>query len=325
MGIIRVPERASVSNALLQCYFGWAGGTFPFDNGAADVTISNNTTWNDAEGYKRVGVLTINAARTLKIERSPFVIFAKEIVFGGVDSIIDGNGASGTSSGTHLGTYSAAGGTVDGTPRAQGGCGGIFLIILTSKISGAAGVIRANGGIGWRGTQNNASNYGASGQGAFSGTTVAGTGISGESFFGNKDAGHLLASGGGTYPGSGGGGGGVGSVGDPGGGSGIGGGAGLAHSTHYGANGRAARSNLNISGLLYLYSLGCLGGGGGGAAVFTTGTQNGAGGGGGGAVLVFTKEALVTPTLQANGGIGVCLVGGENGDGGAGITRLVMV
>lgn len=325
MGIITFPSAPVADDSLAQ-YFSWAGARFPFNSGAADIVISGPTTWSDAVGYKKVGKLTISAGQTLTINKSPFYIFADEINFGDVASIIDASGLTSTasiiptSSGMAKGGYGAVGQTA-------GGCGGGMLFVLCNKITGAVGTIKANGGNGYIGTSLGVNN---AGQGAFS-TTVNSTGTA--EFF-NHTLGYsalsyngaaainptltrstlnLLGKGSGsnsTYIATGGGSGGWDSNSSSAtGGSGIGGGGGGGS-----YNGSPALVIPSVLDLLALASLGCFGGGGGGSRLLT------AGGGGGGSVVVFSHLFTATPTIQANGG-----VAGGGSAGAAGVTYLIVL
>ena len=321
-GLLRVPKYLDGQLSL----GGWAGGTFPYDEDAADITISSDTSWTDSAGFKRVGLLTINSGIVLTIAISPFYIFAREIVFGSTGSIINGNGPSGASSGTFSAAYARGGTATGGSARAQGGCGGILLVVCAGRISGAAGVFRVNGGDGYRNTTAPGVGNGNSrgGQGCFSKSFNV-SAASPEDWSGATGAAgtppilsHLFTGTGGTGGATGGASGGSGaSSGGGSGGSGIGGGGGA---TSGGAT--AGAQGLILPGpqyLLFLASIGCLGGGGGGAAVpiDLDGTPNGAGGGGGGGLLVYTAEDQVTPTLQANGG--AATTNGANGAAGVAI------
>lgn len=293
----------------LDYYFPFIGGSFPFNGGAANITISADTTWDDVIGFKQVGVLTINAGKVLTIARSPFYIFADEIVFGDAGSVINGNGPNGADAGTFSAVYARGATAVSGGGRAQGGCGGIMLAVLANKISGANGAIRANGGNGWSNNTNASAITQFGGQGALS------------NLFNNAEMQryyggilYVLSDGGGTLPYGGAGG---GSGGSTGGGSGFGGGGGQGSPR----DGKAYMGNgigsMSINLWVMLAQLNCLGGGGGTAYVSTTGANSAASGGGGGAVLVIAKQISNTPTVQANGGVksGSATY---SGDGGAG-------
>lgn len=318
MGISRYPNLPP--NLALSQYFGWAGRSYPYNN-ETDIVISSNTTWSDAVGYKKVRKLTIAAGVILTIAKSPFVIFADEIVFGDAASIIDGSGPAGAASGTFATTYARGGTIVGGSARAQGGCGGIMLFILANTISGANGIIKANGGDGFRNTTNAGVNSQAGGQGSLSSSFDVGTGGGLELFAGtsvlttatNKTYLHPQ----GRMLGDGGGGGTGGGSGINGGGSGIGGGGSGAAAT----NGGSPFNTIRPDALNELAFLGCLGGGGGGASVNTTGTNNAAGGGGGGSIVVWSKFFNAIPTLQANGGAAV----GTAGAGAPGVAYLISI
>jgi hypothetical protein len=282
---------------------------FPFYDNAGNVTLSSNTTWEDSCYFKKVGTLTINSGVTLRIGRSPFIICANEIVFGNSSSIIDASGPNGADGGnsSYSEKFALGGYAVSGNSKACGGAGGAFIVIFANTIKGANGIIRANGGNGWRNTTNATEMTYASGQGCFR-TQVSNTG-----------AGRLVANGGYStaYEGL------EGADGNSsshyaGGGSGIGGGGG-AYSSSSGANGS---SNTKITlpahfvrllAAVHEQGVPVLGGGGGGAIVHTTGTYNRTGGGGGGGILIVTKKLECSPTLTANGGTGI-----NAGNGGSG-------
>ena len=320
----------------LASYFGWAGSSFPYCGSAADVTISGATTWNDSCGYKKVGKLTINAGQTLTIANSPFIIFANEIAFGDVSSCIDASGPSGASSGSFTTGMTKGATAVGGSARAQGGCGGGLLFIITSKISGATGVIKANGGNGYRNTTTASAQAGKGGQGAFSETTsennpqagvgekwggtntLTATGVEylnplGINLAPSYIATTLNASGGGSGQG------GTNSAG----GSGIGSGGSSGGGTNC-TDGVLSYITFTPQMLINMAFASCKGGGAGGANVDNSvGASNGAGGGGGGIILVWVRTLTATPTLQANGGTGA--VGTGSANGGAGQTLLISV
>jgi hypothetical protein len=306
-GLLRVPNFTDIILSM----GGWAGGTFPFDEDAADITISGATTWNDSAGFKRVGLLTINASQTLTIARSPFFIFAKEINFGGTDSIIDGSGPAGTTGPATFSTAYARGNSVSGAAVAQGGCGGILLVIVAGRISGAAGVIKVDGGAAARNTTSGG-NQSSGGQGALSANLPSTGAVTAENY---TTLGIQLQQGdggGSANTGRGGGSGGNSAL-VGGGGSGTGGGGGTD------GGGSATLVALSPVQILQLAAWGCLGGGGGAAHTDNTGTSNAAGGGGGGALMLYVQDLQVTPTTQANGGAGI----GAGGAGAAGQTILV--
>lgn len=303
--IMAAIEESALDNTLSN-YFGWAGKSFPYA-GAADVTISIDTVWDDTDadvkkGFKKVKTLTIAAGKKLSINKSPFYIFAEGIVFGDTNSSIDISGPSGSSALLTFPSWCAKGSKY-GT-YAQGGCGGGLLFIVCRKISGAAGQIKANGGNGWRNTDN-ASNLGAAGLGTFDTTVPEFT--------------QLLVSGGthGT------------ATGNPvqiygGGGIAEGGGGTATNSTANGRAGRVPAKSSTPDELLWLARFGLLGGGGGGAGASSDGACNFAGGGGGGAICVWARDLDITPALIANGGIGACNAA-TTCPGGAGITHLIQV
>ncbi|WEK53312.1 MAG: hypothetical protein P0Y55_12015 [Candidatus Cohnella colombiensis] len=335
------------SDNALASYFGWAGSSFPFA-GETDVVISSNTTWSDVAGFRKIRKLTINAGIVLTIARSPFSIFADEIVFGSTTSQIKGDGPSGAASGNHSSNYARGATRETGNlaTRAQAGCGGIMLFVVARKFSGAAGVISANGGAGYFGTvaatgSGNANNQG---QGALSSFRSSGLAVQ-EVYDGSASAsstsginylhplGRLLSDGGGGggASGIGGGSGGVNNSSNiSGGGSGIGGGGGAYIS---GNNTLPGGQNITLSPnlLIELANFGCLGGGGGGVAytLNSSSTANGeAAGGGGGSVCVWGREFAVTPVLQANGGLSSSSPASglaAQSNGGAGTTHLITV
>lgn len=313
----------------MDSFFGWAGAGFPYA-GADDITISADTTWNDACGYKKFKKLTINAGVTLKVERFPFYIFCDELAGTG---IIDASGPSGSSSLTPHPDYAAAGGikTANGA-EAQGGCGGGIILICTRLISGAV-TIKANGGDGWKNTTARSTTgcYGAPGGGAialhYSATNQLGvnwdgsasTAANGLNFL--HPYGIMCGKGGSSYGGRGGGHGGCSSnYTIIGGGSGIAGGGGV-NNLATPAPGEQPERFLVPLHLLRLVEYGCIGGGGGGAYVTNVADSNGAGGGGGGAIAIWYREKTTTPNLQANGG----LASGVAGNGAAGATFLITV
>ena len=291
----------------LSFYFPFIGGSFPFHSGAANITISANTTWDDVIGFKQVGVLTINAGKVLTIARSPFYIFADEIVFGDAGSVINGNGPNGADAGTFSAVYARGGTAVSGSARTQGGCGGIMLAVLANKISGADGVIRANGGNGWSNNTNAGTTTYSGGQGALS-NSFNNTGAV-QLYVGGIV--YVLSTGGGGANGGRGG----GSGGQQGGGSGFGGGGGEASVGLPYTNNGIGTMNINL--WVMLAQLNCLGGGGGHAMAHTTGASSAASGGGGGAILVLAKTIANNPTVQANGGTmsGYATFGKDGGAG----------
>lgn len=304
----------------LLSYFGWAGGGYPF-GGTEDIIIASNTIWNDSSGYKKVKKLTINAGITLKIERSPFYIFCEELAGTG---IIDISGPAGAESGVHPSWCTQGGAAISGTARAQAGCGGGMLFIVTDTISGAVS-IKANGGNGYKNTNVATSSLYAGGQGALSpsvnltpaiselwdGTSPVNTSGTGYRTY-LHPVGFLLGKGAGG--GSGGGSGGNSA------GSGIGGGA------RHLDDGQQSRFALTPDRLLELAKYGCLGGGAGSATVSQLdGDGNGAGGGGGGSVVLWYRIKTATPALEANGGVGVPSSGGSSANGAAGVTHFITV
>lgn len=315
------------SDLTLNTYFGWAGKSFPYA-GTTDVTISANTTWknSDAEvrkGFKKIKKLIIAAGVTLTINKSPFYLFADEIVFGNTASCIDISGPSASSALTAFPTWCARGSTANNGSgaQAQGGCGGGILLIVCRKISGANGIIKANGGNGWRNTVNhNATSGGYGGQGALSSDPSLGAQdwsasplVALLSFF-KSSLGAIVAGGGSGQS--------YNNQPYVSGGSGIGGGG---NYNQVPTDGTLPIVALTPSNIITLAQYGCLGGGGGMTIVFSnTGAKNAAGGGGGGAVCVWASELVATPVLQANGGIGV---NGEAStcNGGAGVTHLIQI
>lgn len=290
----------------------WAGRRFPFA-GTSNVTISENTTWSDSAGYKKVKKLTIAAGVTLRIIRTPFFLFADEIEFGDTDSAIDISGFDGDQT-DPLATF-AQGGRGEDRSAGGGGDGGGLLIICARKISGSAGQILANGGDAAYGVSTRYAGQGALSRLANS-TSIShrqvwdgSIEISASSGMGYLHPMHYaMARGGRINQGGIGGGSGMcrpGTV--VGGGSGIGGGGGC-NAVPDGEAGFASARDL-----LILSRYGCLGGGGG-----ANGGSSDAGGGGGGAVLLYYRDASALPTLAANGGAG-------NGNGGAGVTYAIQV
>jgi hypothetical protein len=302
-------EKEILKSRPLDYYFPFVGGNFPYNGDAPDITISSNTVWDDFIGFKQVGKLTINAGVTLKIEQSPFIIFADEIVFGGTDSIIDGSGPSGAASGDHP-SWCAKGATVVGNGgRVQAGCGGIMLLIVTNRISGAKGSIRANGGDGWAQQAPSSRQFAQGGQGALSAllpTDAPPEAWGGLGFYLARGGGNVSNGGGGTGGGSGGQ---IPGNYNHGGGSGIGGGG----ASGAGTAGYPCPGTHNLKTWMFLHSLNCLGGGGGAAFNSTTPT---AAGGGGGLVGLLVGEIGVAPILEANGGV----ADGPAYNGGAGFT-----
>jgi hypothetical protein len=304
----KTPYGAGSGDNSLLPFFGWAGSQFPFvPSAVADIVISAPTTWSDAVGYKQVGKLTINAGQVLSINKSPFYIFCNELNFGDTASIIDASGFNGNIAGG----FTALGGGSAGTVR--GGDGGGMLFIIAGKITGASGVIKANGGNGY-GT---ASGSSQGGQGALSksvslayaqswdGTSVVTT-TNNPTYL--NPLGTVLGSGGN----SGGSGGGSGASSNGGcGGSGIGGG-GCGSSA---AAGLQSSVLLIVNTLIELAKCGCRGGGGGG------GNTAGAGGGGGGSVAIWTHSVVSQPVSQANGGS----LSGTGGAGAAGVTYFILL
>lgn len=118
-------------------------------------------------GYVKVGKLTIAAGVTLTISRFSFYIFADEINFGSTASVIDASGMSATSSFPTSPPCQTAGGYTNNGVNytTQGGNGGGILIICCNKITGSAGVIKANGGNGY-----------STGSQGYSGSAMAGSG-----------------------------------------------------------------------------------------------------------------------------------------------------
>lgn len=324
MSNLLFPPVNSPSDDTLLNYFSPYGSSFPYNAGASDITISVNTTWNDSVGYKKVKKLTINAGITLTINRSPFFIFADEVNFGDTTSIIDASGGVGGSSNMAKGGVASI--------NSKGGDGGGMLFIIATKITGANGVIKANGGNAYT-INTSSSASGAGGQGALSATLASTIGIYSEFWDGSLPTtgnakqymhplGIMLGSGGGG--GTGGGSGACSSNNPPFGygGSGIGGGGGTNNGSNYA--GSPAKTTISPTMLIQLAFASCLGGGGGGASVYTNGNSAFAGGGGGGAIIVFAKTYTATPTVQANGGTGSwggVVTAGING--GAGLTWLM--
>jgi len=311
-------------------------GVYPYHNGAADITINEDTTWDDIWGFKRVGKLTIAAGKKLTIARFPFFILADEIEFGDVNSWICADGPSGAATGAFPETYSRGGTAESGAVRAQGGCGGGLLFVLCNSLSGADGKITANGGNGFAINENSGATRARGGQGALSFSYDVSTDAELWDTESLVMTFALLANGGyhgGVINGGTGGGSGRGSASSysAGGGSGIGGGAG-AHAdpnntTRAPGGSLGTRRIVTPGNMLTLAVMGCRGGGGGGAALRSSTSYNDynhGGGGGGGGVVVFyrTKNNFV---VEANGGLN----GGNSRwaalAGGAGITMLLEV
>lgn len=306
----------------------WAG-EFPFSKNGADATIASNTTIADAAGFKKYGTLTINSGITLRVARTPFILFVNELVFGDTASTLSADGPDGAASDDTYWDNFSRGGLAGVTQRAQGGAGGGLLIIYAGRISGAAGVISANGGAGYGAGIVDAASSEAGGHGAFS---VHDSGAESEKWAGILEGGsraegnlnplvRLLAHGGGsvdTVYGTGGGNGGS-TTGEGGGGSGIGGGGGAGSGSAVGGS----ATSVSPAGILTLVSHGCFGGGGGAAVTSNAfAIWNSGSGGGGGGLLVVTGDAAVTPDLQANGGT---KAGDLGFDGGDGVTHLVEI
>lgn len=325
MGITTFPPQSG-GDPTLSNLFGQFG-KFPFA-GSTDVTISSNTTWNDASGYRKVKKLTITAGITLRINLTPFFIFADEIVFGDANSTIDISGPNGAASGNFEDIFAMGATTTDTTgSRAQGGCGGGMIFIVARKISGAAGKIKADGGTGYV-NQTMAVNavpqvhgYGAFGIQAYAappfllgGVDISTSGIVAFPRTSNKLLG--AGSGGGNY-GSG--------------GFGVGGGGVAKGAAGYTASDVGGTWSLKPTPeeLLSFAKMGLRGGGGGGAVVAGGGNYNTAGGGGGGSVVVWVRDLDVTPTITVNGGIGAwgssITTNTQYIKGGAGATHIVVV
>lgn len=326
----------------LSNYFGQYG-VFPFA-GDQDVTINSNTTWDDDTGMRRVKKLTIAAGVTLRIMKTPFFIFADEIEFGDSSSVIDISGPSGGPSVDYSNLSFARGGTVIQYPaRAQGGCGGGMIFIVVKKVSGASGSIKSNGGNAWVSAGVAASGSAiSSGEGALivnrnltasssEDNLVLGElslidrgGSSSVSLKTRRTLRELLGTGGNngsaaTAPAAGSG---VSAPGNHYGGSGIGGGGAAAINTQPLPTQPAMPPTVDE--LLQLAKVGCTGGGGGGAQAFTNQTGMLAGGGGGGSIVLWARDLVITPNLQANGGA-YAAGSGTGQDGAAGVTYLVKV
>ncbi|NPV90094.1 MAG: hypothetical protein HPY50_04870 [Firmicutes bacterium] len=312
------------SESFLAQYFGAYGSKFPYTNGGVDYNINTNTTWSVADKYRKAKTITIAAGVTLRIDRSPFVIFADTINFGGADSFIDISGDSGGAAVSFSTSRFAVGGlATSGSARAQAGCGGGFLIVVANSIIGSAGGFKASGGDGYINSEVAAANSGQQGYGAMSYTPQA-AGVSESAYSRGSTMFELsLAQGYGLNAG----GSGFIYVNSEAAGSGSGIGSGGYIQTLVPYAGRSAYVPQSLWTLLELFKLGCLGGGGGGAWVDTDAGYNMAGGGGGGALIVITKNALITPTLTANGGTGVkgASTGGVVPSGGAGVTKYIVL
>jgi len=309
-------------------------GVYPYHNGAADITISVDTTWDDVLGYKRVGKLTVAAGVKLTIARFPFFILADEIEFGDTSSWICADGLSGFAGmgySAYPDTY-ARGAILGSTARAAGGCGGGLLFILCNAISGANGKITADGGNGYYLPDSTSPITSRGGQGALSSQYIIAANAAGATTIEDWKTGLIpifvqLGVGGGltTYAGTGGGSGGqttaLGA-----GGSGIGGGGAAGNAANV-TVGAAASTQITPSLLMLLAQFGCKGGGAGGAyGSDTVAGRTAGGGGGGGAVCVLYKTKTATPALQANGGTGSYQNASYPGsNGGAGLTFLLEV
>lgn len=267
--------------------FSWAGKQFPFDGGAPDITIAVNTTWSDANAYKQVGTLTIAAGVTLTIGVSPFIVFARRVVFGNATSRI---------------TISGKGG-FPGDANANFGRGGGFLALFVGEFAGANGTISADGTIGHA-----VATTISGGQGALS-ANVGNLGAR-ESFntwanvlANNPDATARLLTG------LGGGSGGVSGT-DAGGGSGVGAG-GFCRA----ALGGGSSTGINAGTAIQLLLAGCIGGGGGASG------NTGNAGGGGGCVLCISGLYSANPTITALGGANA----GGTSVGGVGLTFKILL
>jgi|GEM_PF-5306204 len=321
-------------------------GRFPHNGRSeADVTISSDTTWDETDYPGRLvqlDTLTVNAGITLTLEGGPWFLFIDEIVFGDTDSHISGDGPNGSLDAAEAGPY-ARGGWHSSTAISAGGSGGVMVFICAREISGAAGVISANGGDATRNTSNAAAGNSSAGQGALA--IWGNVGSTEANWTGNQGTGtnphylhplHLFMGDGGRS-GVGGAGGGTGSAlttSSPGGGggSGIGGGGGAEVNSGSSGDGLLPYVTPGPAHLLALAELGCLGGGGGGAGTSDTGdsgaggASNCAGGGGGGSVCAWVRTLTATPTLEANGGTGTGANGnGSGGEGAAGVAYLITV
>lgn len=341
MGIITFPKEKSGVDSTLSSQLS-AFGSFPFTN-EADVRIESYTEWDDIEGYRKVGVLTIGAGQQLRITRSPFIIFAKQIIFESTTSTINASGWHGTEYSRYASTSYATGGFINQLGSVHGGCGGGMLLIVTDRVSGAQGSISANGGngaivslppfTGSGGVWFNCSGQGAlsyirpaqnqsTGGGStpsidlrlsiapYSVTTVQDTlraNIGSQEFMGPAGAYQPAGT---QIPAVRGGASGAGTSGQA--GSGFGSGGSVAASLSSGAtvNGVSASSLVPIHMLIPLWDLGCRGGGGGASMVnlmLSSGnwsTAAAAGGGGGGLIHVWARALEVVPIMTANGGTG---------------------
>lgn len=293
------------------------GGRFPYNGSSTtDVVISVNTTWTEADYKGRIvqlRTLTINAGIVLTLQGGPWYLFLRNLVFGDIVSEIRGDGPTPIDFTPHNADYARGAVATSGAGSATGGDGGVMVFVVAHTISGANGLIHANGGNAFRDTGNAGSDTGRGGQGAFSILVSSG---SAEDFSGDVGS-LLLGIGGDSFGGRAGGSGGTGSGNAGGGGSGIGGGG----NSNGGAGSLPTIDEPSVQHLIVLGRNGCLGGGGGGAAVLVVGTNNAAGGGGGGSVIVWARVFTTTPTLQANGGTGI----GSGAAGAAGVTHQITV
>ncbi len=286
-------DRAAMLSAL-----SWAG-QFPFAAGGSDATIAADTDLTDTGRYKQYRNLTVSAGIKLRCRRTPFFLFADTINFGSSTSEIGCDGPQPTAASTPTyGANFARGGFASGA--GCGGCGGGILVVCARVLTGSAGKITARGSNGYSAGTTSAGGYG--GQGALS-TSYNLTSTPEDfttSFLGLPPLWFLRAGGdhGSTSKQGKVGGAGGGAVGTSaaGGGSGLGGG---------GVGTGAAPTTVDYyptaEQLLWLASIGCLGGGGGGLVSFS-GLAANAGGGGGGAVLVFAQQWDITPTTVVTGG-----------------------
>lgn len=308
---------------LLTMLMGEKKGAFGLGNDqTTDVTVSTNTTWTTTDYPDKVvvcDVLTIAASVKLTLRGGPWFIFCNELVFGDASSHIGADGPDGGASVTYDGDDIEGATVVNGSARAQGGCGGGAVAIFATTVSGSNGTISADGGDAFRDTDNAGSNDADDGEGAIDGllynATVSSV-LPRGAYYGRGGNGN------GANGGYAGGAGQDAGTGGAAGGSGFGGGGGDAT----GGNGDGAQPTITPTpATVFLMMLvdRARGGGGGGARVSTVGSANAAGGGGGGAALLFADVLDATPTVRANGGLEATPT--NSADGAAGFAEIVEV
>lgn len=287
---------------------------YPFNGGSStDVVISTDTEWDDGDYPDRIvqaRKLTIAAGQTLTLRGGPWYLFLDEIEFGDTDSHISGDGPDGSAIQADN-DLDIAGGYRSATAIGSGGCGGVTIIIVANSITGADGVISANGGDGFTNGASPASSGSSNGNGAarsggrlgYYNTSGANQNTSADDLHGNTQS--LASTAAGGY------------------GNGIGNGGG-AHGSGSPGGGQT-KDWITPNDVILSALYGVRGGGGGGVGMDNSPIGVGAGGGGGGAVLVFVVDLSATPTIEANGGGGVGSGSGSGADGGAGYVEIVEV